>query len=256
MKKKMILAVIGAFFVLGLSGCSSEPTYYSKKEVKRYVKDVFSEKCKLKEEKSYPDDTDEGNPIYEYVFETKNGMSFSVYSSTRHPYVAASETKFYEKQIDDNYIDSVMVSYLDEIKKVCQAASFDQAVTTYDRDTGMGVSIELYLDNYKQIDEAAQIICNIDELISFEYDYRKYCEENPLKSITVYLKPDHYEEIDNWEPGWDSRIDDVDLSCAKNMRLDKAEVVDFLEYQLAAKIRNGSTCYSIPDEVLNQYSDD
>lgn len=45
----------------------------------------------------------------------------------------------------------------------------------------MGVSIELYLDNYKQIDEAVQIICNIDELISFEYDYRKYCEENPLK---------------------------------------------------------------------------
>lgn len=75
MKKKMILAVICVLFILGLAGCSSEPAHYSKKEVKRYVKDVFS-----------------------------------VYSSTPHPYVDASETRFYEKQIGDNYINCVMVN--------------------------------------------------------------------------------------------------------------------------------------------------
>lgn len=256
MKNKMIFVVTCVLLVFGLTACSSKPTYYSKKEVKRYVKDVFSEKCELKEEKSYPDDSVEGNPIYEYIFETKNGMSFSVYSYTRHPYIAASETRFYEKHIGDNYISSVMALNKDEIEKICQAASFDYDLTTYDDND---FSINLYLDNYEQIDEAAQIICNIDDLISFKYDYRKYSEYNPSESVYVYLRPDNYEEIEDWKTdgwSWKYEIDDVDLSHAKTMRLDKTEVADFLEGQLAAKIRRGATYYSIPEEILNKHSDD
>ena len=148
--KKVFLYIMACLMLAGITACSTEPVYYSKSEVKQYVKEHFGKSFKLVDEKSYKDDSEEQNMMYEYIFENKEGIVFSVYTSTRHIWVDASESIFYDKAISNNYIDSVVKYHIEEIKEICEGSALDIEL---DEDN----AVKIFLNTYEQIDDAARL---------------------------------------------------------------------------------------------------
>lgn len=243
MKKKWIISLL-LILTLGLAGCSTKPTYYSKEEVEEYVEDVFGKDFSLIEEDSYLDDSDEKNPIYEYIFENDKGIKFSVYAYTYHVSIDASQSIFYDKSIKDNYIESIMKYYENDIKSLCASVSFDASMED--------LSMKFFLDDYKQIPEAAKLIARIDHVVSMEYDYHKQNRYNPTKTISIFLKPNDA-RVD-WKEEYEYQIAGITLSFNQEKRLNSVDVATSIEQQMANKIKEGEiTYYSIPDEILYKY---
>ena len=142
--KKLFLCALILIVLAGLAACSTEPIYYSQREVKKYVKEHFGKSYKLVDKDSYEDDSKEKNMMYEYIFENDEGIKFSVYSSTRHICIDASESIFYEKRIRDNYIDSVVEFHAEDIEEICEASELDAVL-------GEDNAVIIYLDTYEQI---------------------------------------------------------------------------------------------------------
>lgn len=246
-KRLFLLGIIFGIFVLLLTACSTEPVYYSKNEVMRYAADIFGNTYKLTETKSYPDDTEEQNLMYEYVFANEKGIAFSVYTYTDHICIDGSEFIFYEKGISNNYIGAVMDFYMDDIQAICESASFPVEITEFNR-------IKFYLDSYTQIEEAANLITQLDQTLSFCCDYEKHGGYTYTCSVVLYLQPDNSEEVPNWKNTFDCNIADVDLSTDEDARLRKDELAGRIEEQMVNHIKDFElTCYTIPDEILYKY---
>ena len=108
MKEKILFlfnVILLVLMVLALSACSLKPTYKSQSDIKKIVKANYGKDYKLVDTKSYEDDTEEKNLMYEYVFENDDNFSFSMYSYTRHTTFDASESIFYSSMVSDNYIE-------------------------------------------------------------------------------------------------------------------------------------------------------
>lgn len=225
-----------------MSACSSKPVYYSKQEVKQYVSENFGTDYKLVEEKSYPDDTDEQNLMYEYVFRNAD-TTFSVFSYTYHPNFDATESIFYGKKISDNYIGSVIQAKLPQIQQICDSASFETEIVD-------GHFVDFHLDTYEQIPEAAQLLCQIDQLLAFVYDYTYPQKGSASWSISLYLEPSKPAEVR------DSSLlfGKITMSSSRSDRLNPSDVVEDLQWQLANQIKdNSATYWSLPDEILYRY---
>lgn len=248
MKKIMVCISLG-FIILLLTGCSFFPTYFSKKEVKQYVKELYGESYELIDENSYEKET--GKKEYEYIFKNGEGISFSIYTYTSHLYFTGNESIFYEKVIRDNYTDSVINFYINDIERVCSEASFDINIDDYN-------NITFYLDSYTQISEAADIIEKIDKIVSFYYNEDfdskyKFCYSCPYEEIiAVYLKPNNIEDSD-WKENYDYRIS-IELSNNDESRLKNEDIITTIEQELVNDIKRGKTYYTIPEEILSKYS--
>ena len=241
-RKNVFCIVLAIIMMLLVSACSSEPVYYSKQEVKQYVSENFGADYKLIEEKSYPDDTDEQNLMYEYVFSNKD-TTFSVFTSTYHPNFDATTSIFYSKVISDNYIDSVVQAKLPQIQKICESASFNTEISENNY-------VYFHLDNYKQIPEAAELLCQIDEALAFSYDYTYPHRNVSSWSISLYLEPNEPAKVG------DSNLifGNITMSHSSSEQLIPSDVTEQLQWQLANKIKDkGATYWTLPDEILYRY---
>ena len=200
-KNRGLILFIGIIAAIVLEGCSSEPIYYSKKEIKDYVKSVYGNECKLVEEITHKDgggygDDEEENPSYEYVFENKDGIEFSVIAYTYHHSIDASTSIFYGKGFSCNYEAAVIEYYKEEIENCSKDYDVTVEITDYSH-------INVYLNSYEMIDEVAELFVEIDELLSYECDYDNAPFSGGRDSVgylSVYIKPNVVAEYnDNGE---------------------------------------------------------
>lgn len=228
------------------SGCSLEPMYYSEEEVLQYVFDVYGVGWKFTDKEMYLDSTDDRNKVYKYTFTDAQGMSFSVEAYTYRISIDASTTMFYDKGIRDDYLDQKLEFNRKNIEKVLSASGFDWEIK---KDY---VDMQIYLDNYRQTEKAAEVLAEIDRILNLKCNFEKWpVKENHL-TVQISLKPDSGEE--DWKGDYDYRITQVDFSNSESERLSASEVEEYIGWRLAEKVKLGkSDIYNIPDEFLYSY---
>lgn len=258
MKKtvSVLLLVLSFLVCFNLSGCSTEPDYYSEAEVKQYVKDVFGGDYKLVDKLT---DNSEKNLSYEYVFKNSRGDSFSVFTSTSQDSIDASPLPFYSKNISDNYIDTVIKKHTEKITETCEkyniAVEFNQ-----NQFNNHYLGIEFYLQSYIQLEKAAQLIAEVDKLLSFEFDYSKTETVNTYISLygfpaNIYIKPDAG-DVNNLKSYL--KVSGISFSSSKFSRLSAEKVYETIECDFADTVkkdiaRNNAVRFTIPDELLSKY---
>ncbi len=249
MRKYLIIISI---FILGLflAGCSMKPVYYSKSQVKSYVKEVFGKDFSLTEELVYPDNSDEQNDKYEYIFEDEEGFSFSVYAYTSHIYFDASETSFYDKYISNNYLEQRVNFLSEDIYNLIDTSSIPCELES--------TSMKCYLNNYTDIGALTEFVTKLDTCLSLSYDYGNWPKPQGF-SIAIYLRPNsaEYEDIEDWVSNSDYNFMKLYLSYQEEERLDDTETYATIERTLVYNIRSGykdaDLYYVLPDEIIYKY---
>lgn len=250
MKKKLIILLI-IIISLFISGCSTEPTYYSRDEVIEYVNKIFGNSYKLQKINTLVEG-DKKNPQYEYIFKEKHSdFTFSVTSYTYNISLDASETIFYDKGIKNNFINEKVAYHSQKIDSYLNQASFSTNRTEY--------ATYLYLDSYTQLEEAANLITKIDQLVAFEYNYKNWKSSlhNENYGIYIYLKPNiitNVSDLNTWKDSSKYKITGTSLSATSKERLVKASLIEDFEYDLVDKVKQSKTaCYQLPTTLLNKY---
>lgn len=242
-----ILLFLSAVLILTFSGCSMEPVYYSQKEVMDYAGSIYgANDIKLIGKNVYNDDTDEQNPVYEYIFADSQGISFSVETYTYHVSIDASKTAFYERGIRDDYMEKKLEFHRSELDRLIKNCGID-----YDSEFYYN-SMELFLEDYTQIEKVSKLLEDIDSLVSLECSFDKWQSKEKYVYIYLFLKPDSGEE--GWKEDYKFRFASVTLSNSSDERLSADEVKEELQWKLAENVKNGyDDIYTLPEEFLYRY---
>ena len=135
-----------------------------------------------------------------YLYENKDGESFSVFSVSVPVEKDGLPTGRSKKALYDNYFSTVIENHLEEIKdlakKVKKADGPElEIIETGEPSGAFGAQyiFRLYLENHHQIDEAASLIAQIDDMLHFSRKngtapWNQMLAKTP--SVEVYLKPD------------------------------------------------------------------
>lgn len=245
MNKRAFIPIFFVFSSVILTGCSLKPTYYSQDYVKTYAKDVFGKDTQFIEQK-VSTKGNEGNPEYEYVFREKRGISFSIISSTEHPNLDGPITSLYCKRISDNYLEAVISYYHQDIMSILKKSDFEA-------DFSNNKYLNFYLTDYKQINDAAKLISDIDDMVALNSDYKKYNKSGSTLTVNVYLRPKDYEKNVNWRLDQTFSFAYVKLTT-KTPRLKSEEVNTSLERMLANAAKGDCAgYYLLQEDLLNKY---
>ncbi len=245
---KILVTLLLNAALLTLYSCHIEPVYYSKEEVLDYATDVFGGEIEHIDTLEYPDNSDEENLMYEYVFLDKNGLDFSVYTYTSHVWFDASESIFYDKNINDDYIESMAEHKHNAITAVLNAHLIDYMLYPSD--------IYLYLTDHNEMQNAAEAIDKIDNILQLEYDYVSSGRHSYSSFIfSIKLKPDlKHLDTDNWQEDWRYTVSEIRLSNKSDMRLEAEQVFNEMEREFVYNVRSDSEqYYDLPDELLYKY---
>lgn len=245
MKKRAIISVAFAALTVVLCSCSMSPTYYSDDYVKTYAKDVFGKNVTFIEKTNDSQDK-EGNLTYKYLFKEGRGIEFSIKTSTYRASFDGTQTSFYNKSISDDYVESIVSHYHDDITAIIKDSPFEI-------DYSDKKSMTLYLNDYKQTTKAAEFIEDIDKLLALESFYSKYNKSASTFTVKVYLRSDNSENIDNWKERDVFCFASIKLTT-KAPRLTADGVNKTLERNLADKAKEDKAgYYSLPEDFLNKY---
>ena len=159
----------------------------------------------------------------------------------------SSKTIFYSKGIKDNYTNTVISYYNNDINKILNDMSFGFELKNH--------FWRFYLDNYNQLNEVSKSISKIDHLLQLKYDDSEYTSSNYKHlDIYVYLKPDNYGGDSDWKSNSNYMISSVRLSNNEKNRLTYDSVFKKIEGDLANRIKvDKVNYYSLPDDVLLKY---
>ncbi len=249
--RKIILCVSLVFLFVALSACSVEPVYYSREEVMKYALAAFGDEIKAVEVLDYPYDEEDGSTMFEFVFEDKYGMEFSVYNTSSKVYFTGSETIFFEKDMWNDYIEKMAKYKKDDIEVL---------VDKY----GLNISIEdtycsLDIEDMDEIELAANFIEELDTLLSLEYKQDVGDSNFYADTYTVYIsvKPNvnGYENVpDDWSEETDYAVARINISNSIDTRKNKEDVFETIERAIVYDIKDGGDeKYVLPQEVLDKY---
>lgn len=163
MKEKILFlfnVILLILMVLALSACSLKPTYESKSDIKKIVKANYGKDYKLVDTKSYEDDTEEKNLMYEYVFENDDNFSFSMYSYTRHTTFDASESIFYSSMVSDNYIEKKIENNYNEIDNILKSTNLIYKIHS------SNINFDLY--SFSDIDKLSKALYDVLTLLELD----------------------------------------------------------------------------------------
>ncbi len=247
---KKIIFLLTIITILSLAACTTDPTYYSKREMMKYATDIFGSDIELIEELSYPDEhDDERNMIYEYVFLDDSGLEFSVYATTNHIGFLGSQTVFYEENRSNNYKAKMIDFKSDEISGVLNTYNLE-----YSFEDGF---IQLFLYSYKELEEASALLAEIDNVIAYECDYTNYPSESRSSYASISIKPDVGElsgDTDEWKGHYNCTGGRVAFSEHESERKKAEDIFVSLERGFVYHVRDMSEVYYIlPDEILYKY---
>lgn len=243
---KKLRFLLFALITLLLVGCSTKPTYYSKDYVMQYVRNMYGKDCDYTD--LFTEADDEGNPIYVYQFQDKNGITFSVSTYTKHISIDASTSIFYEKCITDDYLKNVYDAHLDALTALTTCYSFDAECKEYK-------TISVWLDSYTQLAEVADFAAKADALLSLEYNAEGYNNHKTSGiSISVYLKPDDAPSGLEWRDGYGNNIGGITMSSSQSERWTADSAFTTMERSLVNGIKTGKfDQYQLPDDIFYKY---
>ena len=216
--RRNILIILTTLVVFIITSCSSRPTYYSKSEIKSFVKEKFGTEYKLNKVEKSEDSTPEKNTLYEYIFKNNEGFEFSIYSSTTHSTFDATELKTYEKKLETNYLTAMIDYKSNELNSIINTLSFNANVNSKNE------NIDLYLTNFNQLEEATDTIIKIDELFSFNY-------KNSSDIGKVWINV-HYNSSDLTHENNKNYASTLSLSNDDNSRLEYSTVLVKLKNEI------------------------
>lgn len=140
------------------TACSTKPVYYSEKQVKHYVADVYGEDWELTE-------TIEE---HEYQFTNDSGLTFTVYADNERPIsMDGASASIYVKVIRDNYFEAIYEQHRDEINALTEEQGF--SIINQLRSGRM----YLLINSTEDLEAAAKVITAIDALLGYQCNYRK-----------------------------------------------------------------------------------
>ena len=198
-----VFPVVLLFCVLvGLAGAAAayyvySPSRYSDGEIDSYVKSIYGGDWTLHRKQQT---ALEQEGVASYLYENKDGESFSVFSVSVPVEKDGLPTGRSKKALYDNYFSTVIENHLEEIKdlakKVKKADGPElEIIETGEPSGAFGAQyiFRLYLENHHQIDEAASLIAQIDDMLHFSRKngtapWNQMLAKTP--SVEVYLKPD------------------------------------------------------------------
>lgn len=239
------LSLIGLMAMLFLTACSTEPVYYSKSEVKSYVREQYGWGCKLLEEVVHENgidgnyDADEGQACYEYIFESEDGFQFSVISYTRHITFDASTSIFYEEALSCDFGERFMEYHKEAMQEIIDAYAFETEIS--------GSCVFVDLESYKQLSEVAELFVQLDEYLDYRY------------SVAVYvdIKPNIAAEYNENGEYRGNHVAKISTSMTQKERKTLDEVYIELEKEFVLNVKEdyqkGRPSYEIPDELWYAY---
>lgn len=198
-----VFPVVLLFCVLvGLAGAAAayyvySPSRYSDGEIDSYVMSIYGGDWTLHRKQQT---ALEQEGVASYLYENKDGESFSVFSVSVPVEKDGLPTGRSKKALYDNYFSTVIENHLEEIKdlakKVKKADGPElEIIETGEPSGAFGAQyiFRLYLENHHQIDEAASLIAQIDDMLHFSRKngtapWNQMLAKTP--SVEVYLKPD------------------------------------------------------------------
>lgn len=223
--------------IMLLTGCSMKPTYYSKSYVKKYVKKSFDQP-ELIEELSYPDNTSEENPVYEYRFRDEHGDEFSVFCETSHVRFNVSTTIFYERNIRNNYIETKLALRKAEIDEILGELSFQTEYSPY--------GIVFYMAKEQDIRTASDAIAKIDKLLDLHYrdEEMELCAE-------LRFKPAGAGE--DWVDESVEYVGEIQFSDGQGDRLRWRDVKTDIEQQVTDYSKRYDIDLGLSEELMEAY---
>ena len=293
--KKWIFPVVLLFCVLFLlTGATGiyfvfSPSRYSDREIDDYVKNIYGESWSLRRKKNVENEQEN---MTSYLYENKEKGSFSVFSMSVPRERNGLPTGLYRKALTDNYYSTVIENHLEDIRDLADQVHRDGGPELEIEETGVPTGafgaqyiFRLYLEDSGEIDAAASLLAQIDELLDFSC--RKGTDpwsgmhaQTPF--VNVYLKPDRgitggadavtraakrgtdpdapaslrvpgdwrsQEVLAGYEIG---RISFSDLSSPSRLIADSVSTRMENDYVDAARTF-GSEHYSVSEELLNKY---
>ncbi len=249
--KKTVLCIIIILLLAFFTACSFNPVYYSKGEVMDYAYDLFGEDIDLIDKLEYTHDEADEIEMHEYIFEDKYGMAFSIYNYSDNVYFLGSETVFYEKIINNDYIERKITSKKSEIAKLISQS--DIRVLFEDG------NIQVIIENMDKIDEAAEFLYKLDSIVGLEYNENYSMSDSNIDTyrISISVRPNamKYEYLaQDWYTDSTYTVTRIQLSNFENQRLDEHEIYETIERAIVYEIKEDDEAkYTLPDEILAQY---
>lgn len=226
-KKCLITVVISVICMFSITGCSMSPTYYSKKEIKNYVRNVFGKEYKLTQ-------IDENK--HNYTFMNNDGFSFTVNTYTYNTHFDASETIFYDKGLISDYKERVLEYHANDIKQLLDKFDFNVDTSYY--------YYRIYVSDEDEFEPLADFISEMDHILAYSYN-----NDNIPANMSGY-KPDtlmiyiYYENIE---------ISAIKLSSNDDKRLESSQVYTDIEEGFVNCIKTGELNVDIDKELWYKY---
>lgn len=192
----------------------NERKYYSFEQIDKYVGDVFGEECVYIEspEENY------------YIYEDGNGVRFTV-EATSNPLISfySDHLPIYQKGVGDDYTESAISHYKEDIEKLAESNGLEAVVYTHD--------IYVIIEDASQAEKAAEVMAGIDNLLDIDIDYwhrnirTEKSHYDPSETINLHLKPADADSDEYLRYDSESRICTYTVSISEWNRLTKEMVM-------------------------------
>ena len=245
MKKihSILVSCVCVLLLFSLSACHTEPVYYEKSDVNRYVKAVFGPDFDLVEEVTH---TGDDAPSYEYVY-TDGRITFSVTCTSNHIWID-TPTIFYERAISDNYLFSAYQQYYSEILSLCNASGLEVRLQDPDVQNINVPYSSIIITDVSDLQKVSALIAKIDTLLALEYDYTKTSIGPKYNTDIVFYVYLPASDADSF----DITVGSISLSHSASERWTEDAAFASLEYRYVntAKSRDD---VPITQELWNKY---
>lgn len=216
-----LLCLVGLIRIIAyFSSFSTTREYYTDQQIVDYVKDVFGEDFTFIRK--------EGD--HEYIYEDPRGISFSVRALADAVLsMDGADGPLFRKAVIDDYWESVVEYYEEDIEKLAGQNGMEAKYYQYD--------IVLRVDALEDIDIAAQVMEEIDSLLSMDVDYEKgKLRKYEITVIDYSLKITPALAFDSANDSWvyqqENRVCDLEISMKEEDRLKKEEILERIERNL------------------------
>lgn len=224
--KRLAITMLLAACMLLLIGCSTEPTYFSKKDILNYVKNVYGKEYKLikEEERSY-------------TFQDERGFSFTAATYSHNITFDASETMFYEKKFYTDYIERLVEYHSDDISYLADKYDLDP-------DDSNKSYLKINISDAAQLEPLSRFITELDKILAIKFDNDKIPENMSAfmagtLTICVYMG--------------ECSIYDVRLSNSEDNRLEPEQVYTALEGAYVNCVKMGDIDDILDKELMLKY---
>ena len=178
------------------------PLRYSDEEVDAYVRTFYGDSWTLQKKK---ESSDRRDGITGYLYAGRGGeggredITFSVFTASSPVFEDGLPTGRSRKVLYDNYFSKVIDSHREDLEELSEEIHSEGGPELEIEETGQAAGaygaqyiFRLYLEKHRQIDEAASLLAQMDEILSFACGRGEgeWAQARPVTPrVEVYMKP-------------------------------------------------------------------